>query len=87
MKAIRVYGQVQGVFFRKNAQQKAEEMNLHGYVKNMENGSVYIEVEGDQDMEEKFIDWCQSSPGNSRVENVESQELPDRNYEYFEVRD
>lgn len=86
MKAISIFGKVQGVFFRKNVLQKAEELELRGYVKNMDNGSVYIEAEGDKDMENQLIEWCKSSPGASKVDNVESQELPNKNYSIFEIK-
>ena len=51
---IKVYGKVQGVWFRKSAQQKALALGLRGFCKNMEDGSVYIEAEGDL---EKLINF------------------------------
>lgn len=43
---IIVHGRVQGVGFRFSAQQKAVEYNLTGYVRNLANGDVELEVEG-----------------------------------------
>ena len=84
MKAIRLNGQVQGVFLRKNTREKAEYLNVNGFVRNESNGSVYIEAEGDK--VDDLIDWLKSNPGDARVENVETEELPDKGYERFEIR-
>ena len=35
---VRISGQVQGVFFRDSTRQKAEELNLAGWVKNLPDG-------------------------------------------------
>lgn len=84
MKAIHLNGKVQGVFLRKNTKEQAEHLNIKGFVRNETNGSVYIEAEGDK--VDDLIDWLESSPGEARVENVETQELPNRGYDRFEIR-
>jgi len=43
---LRIYGKVQGVFFRKYAQMTAQSLGLGGFVRNEPDGSVYAEVEG-----------------------------------------
>ncbi|MFX1410399.1 MAG: acylphosphatase, partial [Promethearchaeota archaeon] len=43
---IKVYGLVQGVFFRYTTRKVARNLGLAGYVKNMPDGSVLIEAEG-----------------------------------------
>jgi len=66
--SINVRGKVQGVFFRASTKEKAEELNLNGFVRNEPDGSVYIEVEGrDKDLK-TFIDWCREGPGLARVD-------------------
>ena len=44
---IQVLGIVQGVWFRKYTKESADVYSLKGYVKNESDGSVYIEVEGE----------------------------------------
>lgn len=51
-----VSGRVQGVGFRFTTQQKAIENNLTGWVKNKSDGTVELEVEGDEDQINSFID-------------------------------
>ena len=47
-KQIYFYGRVQGVGFRYYAVQKAEELGLNGWVRNLYDGSVEMEVEGEE---------------------------------------
>jgi len=70
---VKVYGRVQGVGFRFYTQKKALELNLKGFVRNLTNGSVYIEAEGDAKDIDEFIDWCQMGPEWSRVIKIEKQ--------------
>lgn len=69
--SIRVRGCVQGVFFRHSACEKARELNITGFVRNEENGAVYIEAEGEKDALEQFIAWCGSGPELAKVEKTE----------------
>ncbi|GAB4073628.1 acylphosphatase [Barrientosiimonas marina] len=50
-----VTGQVQGVGFRYTAQQHAEQYNLKGWVQNQPDGSVELEVEGEDSQVESFL--------------------------------
>ncbi len=71
-------GKVQGVFFRASSKEKAEELNLLGWVKNLPNGDVQIYVEGEQEYLEAFIDWCHKGPIYAMVKEVIAEET------YFE---
>ena len=69
---IRVFGRVQGVFFRKYTRDKAVEIgNLFGYVQNVRDGTVEVIVEGEKDRIEALLLWCKTegSPW-SRVREV-----------------
>lgn len=68
---IHVYGRVQGVFFRYAAKMEAEKLNITGFAENREDGSVYIEAEGDEDALHKFIEWCRRGPPLALVEKVD----------------
>ena len=41
-----VHGRVQGVFFRQNTRQQAQQLHLTGYARNNPDGTVTIEAEG-----------------------------------------
>jgi len=50
-----VSGRVQGVGFRFSAQQKAIDLHLTGWVRNKIDGTVEIEIEGQSEKIEQFI--------------------------------
>ncbi len=68
---LRIYGKVQGVFFRKYAQMTAQSLGLGGFVRNEMDGSVYAEVEGSLEAVENFIKWAHRGSPAARVERVE----------------
>ena len=70
---IKIYGYVQGVFFRFSAQEKAQIMGINGFVRNESDGTVYIEAEGEEDDLKQFLSWCHKGPSGARVEKVESE--------------
>lgn len=69
---IKIFGEVQGVFFRYFARLKAEEMGITGFVQNEPNGAVYLEAEGDEKALGQFLEWCQHGSESAKVEKVES---------------
>lgn len=83
---IKVLGRVQGVGFRYYTNKRANEFNLKGYVKNMSDGSVYIEVEGEDSVIKTFVSWCERGPAWSRVSELKISELPFVGYEKFEIK-
>lgn len=75
-KRIQVIGKVQNVGFRFYTKKKAIELGLNGFVKNVMDGSVYIEAMGEEAAIDEFIIWCHSDPQWARVEDVKVQEIP-----------
>ena len=73
-RTIRVFGRVQGVFFRASARDQARRLGLAGFARNEPDGSVFIEVEGDEQALERFVAWCHYGPPDARVERVEVTE-------------
>lgn len=67
---LKIYGQVQGVFFRRSAKLEAENLGIGGWVRNREDGSVEALAEGPKDKVEKFIAWCKKGPPFAKVEKV-----------------
>lgn len=84
---ILVKGKVQGVFFRKFTEAKANELGILGYVTNLADGSVYCEAEcSDDDLLHYFIDWCSEGPPAARVTSVEVEPGPNKGYTRFEIK-
>ncbi len=79
--SIKVEGTVQGVFFRKSAQEKAMQLGLAGWVKNEVDGSVKIFVQGYQHGLSDFIAWCKKGPELAAVNDL-TVDRADVNEEY-----
>ena len=75
MKRIRIEisGDVQGVFFRQSTHDKATELKLVGWVKNLSNGKVLAEAQGEPAKVESFITWCYQGPERAVVTGVETE--------------
>ena len=82
---IKVYGLVQGVFFRTSAKEEANKLGLTGFAKNQPDGSVYIEAEGEESNLNKFIKWCNRGPMMAQIEKVEVSEGSLKNFSRFEI--
>jgi acylphosphatase len=76
---IHVYGLVQGVFFRYTTRKIARNLGLTGIVKNLTDGSVYIEAEGSEDKLFELIKFAKKGPKSAKVESIE--------YEFKEAQD
>jgi acylphosphatase len=80
---IHVTGQVQGVGFRWGAATKAKSLDIKGYVRNLPDGSVYIEAEGSGEQLNAFVEWCKQGPGFSLIESVNIESFSPVNYSDF----
>ncbi|KKN39270.1 hypothetical protein LCGC14_0744990 [marine sediment metagenome] len=72
---IYVFGFVQGVFFRYTTRKIARKLGLGGYVKNLQDGSVYIEAEGFEDKLYELLEFSKKGPKHAQVDHV--------NYEFL----
>jgi acylphosphatase len=68
---IRVYGRVQGVFFRASAQREARRLGLTGWVRNRKDQSVELVAEGEETGIKDLIAWAQAGPSAARVDKVD----------------
>jgi acylphosphatase len=70
-----VSGHVQGVFFRASTRQKAGELGVNGYARNLPDGRVEVLSVGEHAAVESLTAWLQRGPPSARVDTVESHEL------------
>lgn len=71
---LRIYGLVQGVYFRDSLCQQAESLEVAGWVRNCRDGSVEAMLHGEATAVEALTVWCRIGNGRSRVERVEIEE-------------
>jgi acylphosphatase len=69
-----VRGRVQGVGFRYFVERAAQQLRLHGYVRNRADGSVEVYASGAAERVNDLKARLWSGPSMSRVENVEEYE-------------
>ena len=85
--AVRLYikGTVQGIFFRQFIKDNAERNNLHGFVRNLEDGRVEVFMEGNNDDVDKMIELCKKGPKHSQIDNVEIKEEKFQDFKEFKI--
>ena len=77
-----IEGRVQHVGFRRYLLQKAESLNLLGWVRNNEEGSVETFARGDDVGIISFIDACHQGPLFAHVVNVNILPITQENRNY-----
>ena len=82
---LTIFGKVQRVGFRFTAMETAYRFSISGFVMNYGANDVYIEAEGTDENLELFLNWCRKGPLGARVDNVETQEAPLKNFTNFEI--
>jgi len=83
---IRVYGRVQGVFYRASTRDQALRLNIFGTVRNADDGSVIIDAEGEDSDLTEFIEWCRKGPERARVDNLQINELSILGFKEFKIK-
>lgn len=66
-----VSGTVQGVYFRKSTQEKAQQLSLNGWVRNRLDGRVEAKILGEESDILSMLNWLGKGPVRARVNNVE----------------
>lgn len=84
-KHLLIKGKVQGVFFRANARDLAEELGLTGWVRNTEEGDVEAMATGKLEQLQKFVDWCHLGPSRAKVTRVEEQDVAEEAFHGFKI--
>ena len=82
---IFVKGRVQEVWFRKYTQQAANSYDLHGFVENKTDGTVYIEAEGAETNLKLFTKWLENGSPLSDVKEVNVSEGEYTGFSSFKI--
>ncbi|HXK35208.1 MAG TPA: acylphosphatase [Candidatus Paceibacterota bacterium] len=84
-KNFRFNGAVQGIFFRQFVKDLADKLGLVGIIRNEPDGSVYAEVEGEEEDINKLLGAAKKGP--AKIENItvttsDLKNFPDFRIEY-----
>ena len=81
-----VSGEVQGVNFRQEIADKANEQGVVGWVRNLPDGRVEAVLEGPRDEVYRVVGLCRAGPKGARVTNVQVDREPPKNEKTFKIR-
>lgn len=82
---ITLTGKVQGVGFRYEVKEAADRLDIHGYARNLRDGTVVVEAEADGKVLNEFIEWLRSSPGLSEVTETKFIESEIKGFREFQI--
>lgn len=68
-----ISGRVQGVFFRQSAADRARQLGVKGFARNLPDGSVEIVAEGERRNLEALRAWAHHGPPRARVDGVRAE--------------
>jgi len=84
---ILIEGRLHGKNFRYQTQQQATKLGLGGFVRNLSDGRIEIEAQGDQDKVEQLLTWCQQEPHGSNIKSILYRyDEPTKGYTDFMMR-
>lgn len=66
-----IRGRVQGVFYRASTRERADELGVFGWVRNLPDGRVEGHFEGPVDAVDALVRWCHDGPPAARVDGVD----------------
>jgi len=72
-----VFGRVQGVWYRAATRERALELGLIGYAKNLPDGSVEVLAQGASSAVEELEAWLWQGPAAAEVADVRGQIVED----------
>ena len=68
---VNVLGRVQGVCFRANTREEAKRIGVAGWVKNLQDGSVEVFMQGPEEKVNSLLSWCYQGPAGASVTSVD----------------
>ena len=81
-----VAGRVQGVSFRASTREKAMELGVRGWVRNLPDGRVEALLQGEAEAVEALKKWLWRGPTLAQVVDVQPERVEISEIHMFEVR-
>lgn len=81
-----VTGRVQGVYYRANTRDAADERGIDGWVRNLDDGRVEAVFEGSQEAVKSMIEWCHGGSPRASVRDVSVEYGEPEGLSGFEIR-
>lgn len=84
--SILITGKVQGVYYRQSTKEKARELGVTGFVKNLPDGSVQVIATGTTGQLNSLAHWCKQGPARAKVDDVKMKEIPAQVFTGFTIQ-
>jgi acylphosphatase len=68
---VEIFGTVQGIFLRSSIKDMADGLNVKGYVRNKEDGSVEAWFEGNGPDVDKMLEMCKEGPEHAVIKKMD----------------
>lgn len=81
-----ISGRVQGVFFRDTTRREAHRHGVCGWVRNLPDGRVEAEFEGERGAVEAMLAFARTGPEHALVEDVEVSSVDPEGCSGFHIR-
>lgn len=81
-----IRGRVQGVSFRSSLRNKAEELNVAGWTRNLSDGTVEALLQGENRNVDLLCEWCWVGPKSAKVDSVSEERVEtEKIYQDFSI--
>ncbi len=80
-----ISGQVQGVGYRYWTQQRAQQLHLTGWVRNLHDGRVEVLVNGPHEALQRLLILCREGPSSARVDQVRDRTVREAHFDGFDI--
>ncbi|MGV2873662.1 acylphosphatase [Colwellia sp. E150_009] len=80
-----VSGKVQGVYFRVSSQQKAIELGLSGYARNLADGDVEVFLSGEEENVKIMLAWLKEGPKQAEVTKMQQKQVEWQEHQFFSI--
>lgn len=86
-KSFRLFitGAVQPMFYNEYVKKNADNLNVRGYIRSLEDGRMEVFLEGDIKATEAMIEICKQGPYNTQIRNVERKDERFQDFKDFRV--
>jgi acylphosphatase len=83
---VRIYGRVQGVFFRQWALNQARALGVSGWVRNNSDSTVEAHLQGEEAAVAKMLAAMHQGPSHAQVEDVHVETIEPEDVSGFSVK-
>ena len=81
-----IHGRVQGVFYRDWTVETARGLGLTGWVRNLADGTVEAQLEGDEGAVARMIEAMRDGPPRASVDRIEQRDVEAQGFDRFQRR-